>query len=163
MRTKRKRRQGIARMLTSGKTYSLVKFWDELHGIVTYRDFVFVLAELEPLDIPAYIVGLPDDPFEAELAKTKFMREARVLGKAFPKIEEMRSVIKTKEISDNRRRYEVKVSVRASGKAYVYSAEGWELPSVFDEITSKMRRLLTKRRVKRRREGLRKVTKSETL
>jgi CBS domain-containing protein/ribosome-associated translation inhibitor RaiA len=153
----------LARMLTSGKTYSLVKFWDELHGIVTYRDFVFVLAELEPLDIPAYIVGLPDDPFEAELAKTKFMREARVLGKAFPKIEEMRSVIKTKEISENRRRYEVKVSVRASGKAYAYSAEGWELPSVFDEITSKMRRLLAKRRVKRSRERLRKVTKNETL
>ena len=151
----------LARMLTSGKTYSLVKFWDELQGIVTYRDLVFVLTELEPLEIPAYIVGLPDDPFEAELAKTKFMREARVLAKAFPKIEEMRSTIKTKEITDYRRRYEVNVSIRASGKTYAYSAEGWDLPSIFDDITSRTRRLLTRRPGKRSKESLRKGTKRE--
>jgi len=138
----------LKRMLTQEKTYYVIHHWDEIQGIVTYRDFVFFLAEPEKLDIPAYIVGLPDDPFDAQLAKIKFMRNAKALRRSFPKIEEIRSTIKTKDISDNKRRYEVNVLIKAAGKLHSYSEEGWDLPSIFDLITEKMRRLLTKKRKK---------------
>ena len=133
------------------KTYYIVHHWREIQGIVTYRDFVVFLAEPEKLDIPAYIVGLPDDPFEAQLARIKFMRNAKALRKSFPKIEEIRSIIKTKDVSGSRCRYEVNVLIRAAGERYIYSQEGWELPSIFDLITDKMMRLLTKKRKKWRR------------
>jgi len=145
-------------MMKQGKTYSIVKLWDEPQGIVTYRDFIAFLAEPEELDIPAYIVGLPDDPFEAELARMKFMRWAKTLCKSIPRIEEMRSTIKTKDISGERRRYEVDVSIVSAGKVYAYSERGWDLPSVFDSIIDKAKRLLTKKRVRRQRESLRKTT-----
>jgi len=139
----------LRRMMEQGKTYSIVKLWDELQGIVTYRDFVVLLAEQEDLEIPAYIVGLPDDPYEAELARMKFTKGAKSLCKAFPGIEEIRSTVKTKEISDYRRRYEVSVAIRSSGEVHAYSEDGWDLPSIFDSIADKMKRLLTKKQVRR--------------
>ncbi|MEM2875599.1 MAG: CBS domain-containing protein, partial [Candidatus Bathyarchaeia archaeon] len=83
----------LKRMIEQGKPYSIVKLWHELQGIVTYRDFMVFLAEPEELDIPVYIVGLPDDPFEAELARVKFMRGAKALLRSFKKIDEIRSTI----------------------------------------------------------------------
>jgi len=136
----------LKRMMENEKTYYIVHHWREIQGIVTYRDFVFFLAEPEKLDIPAYIVGLPDDPFEAQLARIKFMRNAKALRKSFPKIEEIRSTIRTKDISGGRCRYEVNVLIRIAGERYIYSQDGWELPSIFDSITDKMMRLLTKKR-----------------
>ena len=146
----------LKRMIEHGKTYYVVNLWHEVQGIMTYRDFIFFLAEPEKLDIPAYIVGLPDDPFEAQLARIKFMRNAKALRKSFPKIEEIRSTIRTEDISGDRRRYEVDVSVRAAGKVYFYSQNGWDLPSIFDSIVDRMKRILIKKQVKRRRRSRRK-------
>ena len=141
----------LKRMIDHGKTYSIVSLWNETQGIVTYRNFIFFLIEPEKLDIPAYIVGLPDDPFEAELTRIKFMRNAKALRKIFPKIEEIRSTIKMKDISGDRCRYEVDVWIRAAGKVYIYSQDGWDLPSIFDTITDSVKRLLTKKHVRKRR------------
>ena len=146
----------LRRMIEHGETYSIVKLWHELQGIVTYRDFIFFLAEPEKLDIPAYITGLPDEPFEAELAKIKFMRGAKSLRRSFPEIEEIRATVKARELSGDRHRYEVKVSVRSAEKLYIYSEEGWDLPSIFDAITDKLKKILTKKSNKRSRKSLRK-------
>ena len=146
----------LKRMIEHGKTYYVVNLWHEVQAIVTYRDFIFFLAEPEKLDIPAYIVGLPDDPFEAQLARMKFMRNAKALRRSFPKIEEISSTIRMEDISGGRCRYEVDVSIRASGKTYVYSQDGWDLPSIFDSIVDKMKRILTKKQIKRRRRSRRK-------
>ncbi|UCD26128.1 MAG: CBS domain-containing protein [Candidatus Bathyarchaeota archaeon] len=141
----------LGKMRNQKKTYALVKMWDELQGIVTYRDFVSLLEEPIKLDVPAYIVGLPDDPFEAEMAKNKLMKQAKLLHKSFPKIEEIRATIKTKNVSEYKRRYEVNVLLIIRGKSYSYSEKGWELASIFDSITDKMKRLFSKRRTRRRR------------
>jgi len=143
-------------MTKQRKTYAVVKLWHEIQGIATYRDFIVFLAEPEEIEIPVYIVGLPDDPFEAGLAKIKFLRDAKSLCKSFPKIEEIRSTIKTEDLFGDRRRYEVNVSIRSAGKIYTYTEEGWDLPSIFDLIADKMKRLLTKKR-KRWRKSLRKI------
>ena len=148
----------LRNMLEQHKTYAIVKLWDELQGIVTYRDFVGLLAEPEELDIPAYLVGLPDDPFEAHLAQDKFIREARTLRRSFPTIQEIRATIKTKKVSSGKQRYEVSVSITTPGKAHAYSAEGWSLPIVFDDIGDKMKRLLAKKSDNRRRESIRKIS-----
>jgi len=146
----------LKRMMEHGKTYYVVNLWHEVQGIVTYRDFIFFLAEPEKLDVPAYIVGLPDDPFEAELARMKFMRNAKSLRKSFPKIEEIHSIIRTEDVEGDRCRYEVNVSIRAAGELYVYSQDGWDLPSIFDSIGDRMKRILIKKQVKGRRRGRRK-------
>ncbi len=155
--TKERALHVLRRMIENGTTYYVIGLWHEIQGIVTYRDFILFLAEPEEPDVPAYIIGLPDDPFEAQLAKMKFMRNAKALRRASPKIEEIYSTIRRRDVSGGRCRYEVNVSVRSAGKTHIYSMEGWDLPSIFDSITDKMKRTLTKKQVKRRRRSRRKM------
>jgi CBS domain-containing protein len=141
--------QALELMLTSNRTYVLVAQWEELQGIATHRNFMSILAEVEPeLDVPVFIVGLPDDPFEAEATKAKFRRIVNQLLRVFPDIVEARSVIKSKftKPGKDRGRYEVTVQIRTSRDSYTYSEEGWELPAIYDIITNRLKRLMTAKR-----------------
>jgi CBS domain-containing protein/ribosome-associated translation inhibitor RaiA len=147
----------LRRMLEQEKTCALMMQWDELQGIATYRDFVALLVEPEKPDFPAYIVGLPDDPLEAQLARARFFKEAKALRRSFPEVEEIRATIKTKSsMPGSRNRYEVNVSIEARGKIHAYSTEGWDLPMAFEGLEGKMKRILTQRRDKRKRGSTRK-------
>ena len=142
----------LKRMLESAKTCVLITQWDELQGITTQRDFMKLLAEVEPEpEVPVFIVGLPEDPFESEATKAKFKRIVRQLHKVFPDILEARSIIKSKhKTGTERRRYEVTVQIRTPKDSFSYSEEGWELPLVYDVITDRLKRLMTKKQKTRR-------------
>jgi CBS domain-containing protein len=143
-------------MLSSARTYILVTRWEELQGIATHRNFMTLLAETEPeADVPVFIVGIPDDPFEAEATKAKFKRIVNQLHRVFPDILESRSIIKSKfsRPGKDRGRYEVTVQIRTSKDSYTYSEGGWELPAIYDVITDRLKRLMThKQKPRRRRE-----------
>ncbi len=135
-------------MLDGDKTYVLVSQWEELQGIATHRDFMTLLAEAEPEpEVPVFLVGLPDEPFEAEAAKAKFRRIVNQLRLVFPDIIEARSVIKSKftRPGKERGRYEVTVKIRTAKDSYTYSQEGWELAAVYDIITHRLKRLMTQK------------------
>lgn len=136
-------------MLRTDRTYSLVTVLDMVQGIVTPRDYVKLVAEpAAKAEIPVYIVGLPEDPFESEVAKSKFLNAAVALKKAFPEIEEARSIIKTSESvkGKERRRYEVDVAVTTTKGITTYTHAGWDLPDVYDELANRLRRLLTEKK-----------------
>lgn len=140
-------------MLSGTRSYILVTQWDELQGIATHRDFMTLLAGPEPeSEIPVFMVGLPEDPFEAEATKAKFKRSINQLLRVFPDIFEARSVIKSRSTTPGkeRRRYEVKVQIRTTRDSYSYSEEGWELPAIYDVITDRLKRLLTQKQKPRR-------------
>jgi len=131
-------------------TYSLVALWGELQGIITYGDCVKLLAEPREESLPISIVGLPEDPFEAEAAKAKFETVVKRLARSLPDILEARSVIKTSERTGHRRRYEVKVELITPKKTMFYGLSGWSLPEVFDELSERMKRVTTKKPKPRR-------------
>lgn len=135
-------------ILNSARTYVLVTQWEELQAIATHRDFMTLLAGTEPeSEVPIFMVGLPDDPFEAEATKAKFKRTVNQLHRVFPDILEARSVIKSKSTTPGkeRRRYEVNVQIRTTRESHTYSEEGWELPAIYDIITDRLKRLLTQK------------------
>lgn len=133
-------------------TYIVFELWDEIQGIVTYRDFLKVVsAEKSKLDIPIYIVGLPKDSFEAELTRDKFLKTVTALKKTFPDIIEARSTIQTKEIKKDRRRYEVKTMIKTPKETHSYSEGGYNLPEIYDLISGRMKRLMTKKSSKKSR------------
>jgi len=103
----------VGLMLNSGSSYSVIELLGEVQGIITYRDIVSLLGEkVGEEDIPAFIIGLPEDPFDAELAKSKFVNIVRLLRKTtLPEIEEARCHIKLRDIEGERRRYEVDVNI----------------------------------------------------
>ncbi len=139
-------------ILKAAKTCTLVTQWEELQAISTQRDFMTLLAEIEPApEFPIFIVGLPEDPFEAEATKTKFKRVVNQLHKVFPDILEARSVIKSKfKAGRERGRYEVTVQIRTPVDSFSYSDEGWELAALYDLITDRLKRLMTHKQKPRR-------------
>ena len=144
--------QALESILNTNKTCILVTQWEELQAICTQRDFMTLLAEVEPPpEFPVFIVGLPQDPFEAEATKAKFKRAVNQLHRVFPDILEARSVIKSKfKAGRDRGRYEVTVQIRTPIDSFSYSDEGWELPALYDLITDRLKRLMTNKQKPRR-------------
>ena len=154
--------QVVGKIVGLGSTYSVVTMWDEVQGIITHRDLVKLLAEQEAeAGVPAYIIGLPQDPFEAESAKDKFRRVVKLLKKGYPEIQEARSVIKVKERGE-RRRYEVKVVLSTPYRNYSYTEIGWDLPVIYDNMSNRIKRLLAERPSRRHRESVERHIKYQT-
>ncbi len=136
-------------LMVEKKTSSvLVRRGEELQGIITLRDAMKPILDPKEKRLRYYIVGLPSEPFEAEAAKGKFERISSVLTKAFPHIEEIRAVIKTKKISDQRARYEVDVDIYTSKERLAYSETGYDLAVVFESLGVKMKKLLSSKQSK---------------
>lgn len=125
--------QGIfADMRAKAANYSVIMNLDEVQGIVTYRDFMKLLAHRVSEDLPIYMIGLPEDPFEAETAKSKFVSAVRLLRKAFPEITEARAIIKTGETESPKKKYEVRIFMRSPYGHYSYRVISRELADAFD-------------------------------
>ena len=128
------------RMINAGSTYCIIRAWDEIQGIITYRDIVALLGEKMEEDIPMFIVGLPDEPFDAELAKSKFTNITRFLRKIHPDIEEARCHIKLRSVQGARKRYEIDVHILSTHGNISYTNIGWDLAKLFDEMTDALKK-----------------------
>ena len=143
---------GVAtRMLKTGSTYSLVMVADELQGIITYRDILRIVSQTEKQEeTPIYIIGLPEGPFESEAPKRKFLNTVKLLKRVFPEIEEVRAVVKKQNVAGPRHRYEVKVKLTTPYRTLSFVEQGWELPSVYDRLSDRMKKLLAARPSRRK-------------
>lgn len=94
---------------------------------------------------PFYIVGLPEEPIEADEAKMKFEKLSAELCKVYPFIEEIRAVVKSKKPGKTHARYEVSVEVYTPRDRHAFSETGYNLAEVFDSMGPKMKRLLSSR------------------
>lgn len=123
-------------------TYSVITNFDEIQGITTHRDFMkMIMNTRDPSYIPMYIVGLPDDPFEAEATREKFTRVIRLVQKAVPDLMEARAIIKSGQTKAAKKRFRVQVFIATPTKRYNYTETGFELADVFDEISNWARKL----------------------
>jgi hypothetical protein len=95
---------------------------------------------------PFYIVGLPEEPIEADEARMKFERLSAELCKVYPYIEEVRAVVKSKKPGKTHARYEVSVEVYTPRERHAFTETGYNLATVFDSMGPKMKRLLSSRR-----------------
>jgi CBS domain-containing protein len=152
-------RSVIGLMVDTNSTYSVIKALEKVRGIITYRDIIALLGE-ERIEesIPAYIVGLPDDPFDAELAKSKFTTIIKLLGKIFPEIEEARCHIKIRDIEGERRRYEVDANIITPYRRHTYTNRGWDLATMFDQMSDSLKKKLAHRPSRRQKESMRHIT-----
>lgn len=133
--------QGVCdRMISADSSYCIIKVWDEIQGIITYRDIVALLGEKIEEDIPMFIVGLPDEPLDAELAKSKFANITKFMRKIHPDIEQARCHIKLRRVLGSRKRYEIDVHVRSTHGNISYTNVGWDLAKLFDEMNHALKK-----------------------
>jgi CBS domain-containing protein len=138
-------------IVKSDANYSVITATDEIQGMVTYRDFLRVMArKATESSIPMYIVGLPDDPFEAGTARKKFLGAVELLRRAVPDISEARAVIKMGETKSPKKKYEVKVFLVHPREHYSYSVRSFELADAFDEVNNWVKELVERSRDKKK-------------
>jgi CBS domain-containing protein len=132
----------------NNSTYSIVTLGNEIQGIITHRDIISLLGEKVEEDVPAYIIGLPDDPFASELAKTKFNTLVKFLTKTMPDIEEARCRIRLSTVRGKTKKYEIEVSIFTPTNRYSYRNEGSDLATIFDQMKDSLKNKLTQKNQK---------------
>ncbi len=137
----------LENMKKAQRTFAiLTNFTDEIQGIITFRDFMRMLTTPRTTNgIPMYMVGLPEDPYEAEAAREKFERIVNLIRRENPSILEARAIIKAGETKSARKRYRVQVFVKSPRQQYSYRAFGFELPDVFDDVERWGKRVVARR------------------
>ncbi len=130
----------------SGKeaNYSLIVVEGKLQGIITYRDFMTVLrkkASSQP--VPMYIVGLPDDEFEASAVRRKFLESVQLLRRSLPDVSEARAIIKTGDIRTGKKKSQVKVLILTPTKLHSFSVSSYSLADSFEEVHNWIKKVVT--------------------
>jgi hypothetical protein len=100
-------------------------------------------------ELPAFIVGLPENLFEADLAKSKFVETVSFLKRIVPEIEEARCKIKTVHNKDKKSHYEVDVSIITPHERHTYADSGWDLAKIFDTMSESLKKTFTEEKQKR--------------
>jgi predicted transcriptional regulator len=147
----------IDTLLKAKSTYVIVQSSTDVPlGIITYRDIVSLLGEQTQSEIPVYMIGMPDDPFEAELVKSKFHSIVKHLSRISPKIEEARCKIKVKDIEGNRKRYEVSANIFTTYRRHVYTSnKNWDLASIFDDMGEGLKNQVAREKDERQKDSIR--------
>jgi len=152
----------MSAMLKADTSCCLLTLWDNLHGIITYKDLLGILETRIKSDVPLYIVGLPENLGNAQIIKEKFDKIIRNLIKSYPEVEEAKANIKTIHNPESKRsHYQVVIRIMSPYRNYSYSELGWDLSKVFDVLGSKIIRNLSNRSKKRWKTSIRKVDKKD--
>ena len=132
-------------IVSQNSTYCIIKAVEEVQGIITYRDVISLLGEKVEEDIPIFLIGLPEDPLDAELAKSKFANIVKLLKTVYPDIEEARCRLKIREIQGARKRYEIDSNIISTHAVTSYANSGWDLAKMFDQMSDSLKKRMAHR------------------
>jgi CBS domain-containing protein len=146
-------------MIKIDTTCCLVSLWDNLQGIITYRDILDLLASKLETKIPLYIVGMPVDEQNVNLISTKFEKILKRLQQVYSQIQEARVSINHKRTGNKKvGKYEVSIMIIPPHHTpLVYSSVGFDLSQVLEELGEKLLRTLSKRAKLRSKDSIRKI------
>jgi predicted transcriptional regulator len=151
----------IKNMLATNTTCCLVSLWDKLHGIITYRDILSLLATKIESEIPLYVVGLPEEQKNVDLITSKFSETLKRIRNVYSEIQEAKvSIKKQRTGSKNKRggKYDVSVMITTPHYApFIFKESGWDIGQVFESLSQKMRKKLSKRAKSRFKTSIRKI------
>lgn len=131
----------LENMLRTRSNYSVIVSSEEVQGIVTYHDFIKLLSVPRNVETPVSIVGLPDDPFQSEMAKQKFQSSVRLLSRAWPHLTEARAIIKSGQSKAPKKKYEVRVFISSENLHHNYKVVTYDLAKAFEEIEKWIKKL----------------------
>ena len=151
----------IRKMLDTDTTCCLVSLWDKLQGIITYRDILSLLAAKIESEIPLYVVGMPEDLRNVDLITSKFVKALKRIRNVYSEIQEAKVSIKQQRSGSKNRRggkYDVSVMIITPHFApFIFKEAGFDLSKVFENLSQKMLRKLSKRAKRRYKTSIRKI------
>jgi CBS domain-containing protein len=146
-------------MLKSDTTCCLVNLWDNLQGIITFKDVLGLLASKIETQIPLFIVGMPEDQKNSNLISSKFEKTLKRLQQTYSEIHEARVAIKKQRSGGKREgKFDVTIMITTSHHApLIYKSVGFDLGEVLEELSQKLLRNLSKRAKQRSKISIRKM------
>lgn len=146
-------------MISTDTTCCLVNLWDNLQGIITFKDILGLLASKIETPIPLYIVGLPEDQKNSNLITSKFEKTLKRLQQTYSEIHEARVSIKKQRTGGTKEgNFEVTIMVTTSHHSpLIYKSVGFDLSAVLEELSQKLLRNLSKRAKRRSKTSIRKM------
>jgi CBS domain-containing protein/ribosome-associated translation inhibitor RaiA len=146
-------------MLKTDTTCCLVNLWDNLQGIVTFKDILGLLSTKLETQIPFFIVGMPEDQKNANLISSKFEKTLKRLQQTYSEIHEARVSIKKQRSGGKREgKFDVTIMITTSHHApLIYKSVGFDLGEVLEELSQKLLRNLSKRGKQRSKTSVRKM------
>jgi hypothetical protein len=137
----------VAQNMFERKTnYSVILENDTVMGIITFRDLLKLLPiEEKDTNVPAWIVGLPENPMDAEIVTSKFTASVKTLQTMDPTLQEVRAVIKNKEVNSGTMLHQVQVFIDALEWHESYEVSGYDISKLFAEIDAWIKRIASKR------------------
>lgn len=146
-------------MLKTNTTCCLVNLWDNLQGIVTYRDILSLLAIRLKTTIPLYIIGLPEDQKNVALITSKFENTLKRLQKVYSEIQEAKVSIKQHRTGGKKEgKFDVSIMISTPHHAsIIYKSVAFDLSEALEELSQKLLRNLSKRAKNRSKTSIRKI------
>ena len=146
-------------MLKTDTTCCLVNLWDNLQGIITFRDILGLLASKIETQIPLFIVGIPEDQRDANLISSKFKKTLKRLQQSYSEIHEARVSIKKQRSGGKKEgKFDVTIMIATSHHSpLIYKSVGFDLSEVLEDLSQKLLRNLSKRAKKRSKTSIRKM------
>ena len=146
-------------MLKTDTTCCLVNLWDNLQGIITFKDILGLLASKIETQIPLFIVGLPEGQRDATLISSKFEKTLKRLQQTYSEIQEARVSIKKQRTGGRKEgKFDVTIMVSTSHHApLIYKSVGFDLSEVLEDLSQKLLRNLSKRAKQRSKTSIRKM------
>jgi len=147
----------IKSMLENNTSFSLVMLWDNIQGIITYRDILDLFETKVENDIPIYIIGMPDGERDAAMIGSKFKKTLQRLNKTSPEIQEARISIKRQRIWGTKKLYQITALIITPHKTLSFKEEEWDLSKSIENINQKILKSLSKKDRKRSKTSIRKI------
>lgn len=146
-------------MQKTDTTCCLVELWDNLQGIITYRDILSLLATQIESPIPLYIVGMPEEQKNVNLITSKFENTLKRLQKVYSEIQEAKVTVKQQRTGRTKEgKYEVSIMIVTPHHApLIYKAVSFDLSQAIEELSQKLLKNLSKRAKQRSKTSIRKV------
>ena len=146
-------------MLKTDTTCCLVNLWDNLQGIITFRDILGLLASKIETPIPLFIIGIPEDQRDANLISSKFKKTLKRLQQSYSEIHEARVSIKKQRSGGKKEgKFDVTIMISTSHHSpLIYKSVGFDLSEVLEDLSQKLLRNLSKRAKNRSKTSIRKM------
>ena len=106
--------------------------------------------------VPLFVIGLPKDEPANEILSSKFGGSLEKVQQVLSHIIEAKITIEFQNPEGSRTHYDVTATVKTSKNQLLYTASGWDILKIADELCRKLEGELPKHNDNRQRDSIRK-------
>ena len=106
--------------------------------------------------VPLFVIGLPKDEPANEILSSKFGDALEKVQQVLTHIIEAKIAVESQNPEGSRTHYDATATVKTSKNQLIYTASGWDILKIADELSRKLEGELSKHDANRQKDSIRK-------